>query len=89
MKTSSTVIFIVILLAAALLGYGLYSTLPSGNQITSTVQDLTPANEKGKIDSAILNNQVFGDIEALKIFGKRPVGADSKDLNRPNPFDGI
>ncbi len=81
---------IVFIVAICFVAYGLLKSLPSRAEVDSGVQNTLSAGEQEEINASIFTSKELTRLESeFKVFGQRPVGADSSQLSRDNPFEGI
>jgi len=88
MKNNLIALVVLLVAAVLVLGYALYATFPSTDEVATKVNTLSGV-EKTAIDPNILSQKNVSDIENYRIFGTHPVVPDPAHLNRSNPFDGL
>lgn len=89
MKTNNSSVIIVLVLVLVALGFVFYQTSPDELEVTQQVTTLVSEEEITPIKTNLLEQEIVKEIEALRIYGARPVQAAADKLNRRNPFEGL
>jgi hypothetical protein len=89
MKINALASSVVVIILMVILGYGVFKTFGSKDEVTAKLAELTPADEKEPIDVNILSHKTIQRLNEFKAFGPHPINVDTKSLNVPDPFSNL